>query len=167
MKKLILIWKKKSLWDGMLLLCYFWNDTQIVAEQDCHSNGLFIGNVAIQERCVIWRPIWCVSPRRLEMLLPSAIRWIRGVKFSAARCSTTLLLKLWTHWHNNICTTMKCLPSRTCLKHVVKKVKQSHYRSGGWGSQISRQSAQEGGKVVGPTHRSPLPSGDIPSTLFC
>ena len=38
----------------------------------------------------------------------------------------------------------------------------------GWGPQISRQSAHEGGKVVSPTHRPPLPHpGNIPGTYFC
>ena len=39
--------------------------------------------------------------------------------------------------------------------------------SEGWGSQISRQSAHKGGKVVSPTHRPPLSPGNIPGTHFC
>ena len=37
---------------------------------------------------------------------------------------------------------------------------------GGWGSQISRQTANEGGRV-GPTGRLPSSPGNIPGTHFC
>jgi hypothetical protein len=65
----------------------------------------------------------------------------------------------------------------TCLTGIRKyqvEVKQSHYRPRqalrvprGGGSQISRQSAHEGGMVVSPTHRRPLPPGNISGTYFC
>ena len=38
---------------------------------------------------------------------------------------------------------------------------------GGRGSQISRQSTPEGGKVVILTHRPSVPPGNIPGTHFC
>jgi hypothetical protein len=60
------------------------------------------------------------------------------------------------------------------MPSIKAKVKQSLYRpgkalraTGGSSSQIPRQSAHEVGKFVSPTHRPPLPPGNIPGIHFC
>jgi len=73
-------------------------------------------------------------------------------------------------------------PAKTCseefcqsdVKMAKIKVKLSHLRPGQalrfpgrCDSQISRQSAHEGGKVVSLTDRPPIPPVNIPGTHFC
>jgi hypothetical protein len=85
--------------------------------------------------------------------------------FYDERCSIVHLLIFCKMWYFSF--------ARTFLEENVE-IKQSHYRPGqavrvpgGWSSQISRQSAHEGGNVVSPTYRPPLPPGNIPCTHLC
>ena len=77
-----------------------------------------------------------------------------------------------------------CLPTNTAYRPRILSlyvyiglyvsVKQFHYKPGeavkfpgGWGSQISIQSAHERCKIVSSTHRPPILRGNIPGTHFC
>jgi len=75
----------------------------------------------------------------------------------------------WKHCAGSI--TSHLLSPKVDAKVTVK---QSHHRPGqalkvpeGWCSQISKQSALEGDKLVSLTHRPSLPQGNSPGTNFC
>ena len=77
------------------------------------------------------------------------------------------------HKHKSVCQFCYNFYHSSYITNKVN-VKQSHYRlgqaqrfRGGRGSQISRQLAHEGGKVVSTKKRPPLPSGNNPGTHFC
>ena len=91
---------------------------------------------------------------------------------AGANCKCSFMLKnsltaICRRWHHYLHTEHK---NYFVLEVVVK---QSQYRPGqalripgGRGSQISRQSAHEGGKVVSPKHRPPLSPQEILSVLI-
>jgi len=84
---------------------------------------------------------------------------------------------MWIAWisHNeepcNLCRTFRVV---TIVKYISKKGKAIPLQAwtGPEGSRRMRlldfkAMAREGGKVVSPTHRPPLPPRNIPGTHFC
>jgi hypothetical protein len=127
-----------------------------------------------QSKCFKWcitLPIQYGEPSSNHTVPAAAMYNVRQLSLQESKLVTTRnIMNNWSTWVINSLVKnffFLLLINRkqlTPISSEKERKKRGGGDPGGWSSQILRQLAHEGGKVVSPTHRPHLPPGNIPGT---
>jgi hypothetical protein len=142
----------------------------------CHQRLSSTIAIWTSQRAVLYMKSnnYCGKLRVLCAIVIPRVIWWWGWKITRPCAEATEVIP-WTDYPAlYLCVTPACPPHINICASIKVKVRQPNYMPWQairvpevWGSQILIQLAHDGGNVVSPTHRPPLPPGNIPGAHFC